>query len=176
VAEFNPQNKGSIGTTGFDDLFKQMDNLAQEIGKGKTDAIWRKAMDYAFSPVYDRAKSNASMHVDTGQMLNHLYMKVQRPQARDKSSLSYRGEMFMARVTLNPKREDSQVKTTLNKGGKFKTVWNHPPVGLALEFGTAEMAARPFLRPALDSNIQNVQDRLGVSVWDAISKIAKKKG
>lgn len=176
MAEFNPQNKGSIGSTGFDDLFKQMDNLSQEVSKGKTDAIWRKAMGFAFAPVYDRARSNASMHVDTGQLLDHLYMKVQRPQARDKSSLSYRGEMFLARVTLNPKREDSQVRTTLSKGGKFRSVWNHHPVGLALEFGTAEEAARPFLRPALDSNIQNVQDRLATSVWDAISKIAEKKG
>ena len=176
MAEFVPQNKGATGTTGFDDLFKRMDKLADEIGKGKTDSIWKKAMGFAIEPVYEQARSNAAAHVDTGQLLNHIYMKVHRPQARDKSSLSYRGEMFLARVTLNPKRDDSQAKTTLSKGGRFRTAWKNRPVGLAVEFGTAKVAARPFLRPALDANIQNVQDRLGVSVWAAISKIAEKKG
>lgn len=176
MAEFNPQNKGATGTTGFDDLFKRMDKLADEIGKGKTDSIWKKAMGFAIAPVYEQARSNASAHVDTGQLLDHIYMKVHRPQARDKSSLSYRGEMFLARVTLNPKRDDSQAKTTLSKGGRFRTAWKNRPVGLAVEFGTAKVAARPFLRPALDANIQNVQDRLKVSVWAAISKIAEKKG
>ena len=160
MAEFSPQNKGATGTTGFDDLFKRMDKLAEEIGKGKTESIWKKAMGFAIAPVYEQARSNASAHVDTGQMLDHIYMKVHRPQARDKSSLSYRGELFLARVTLNPKRDDSQAKTTLSKSGRFRTAWKHAP----------------FLRPALDTNIKNVQDRLGVSVWAAISKIAEKKG
>ena len=47
MAEFNPRNKGATGTTGFDDLFKRMDKLAEEIGKGKTESIWKKAMGLA---------------------------------------------------------------------------------------------------------------------------------
>jgi HK97 gp10 family phage protein len=161
---------------GFDDLFKAMDELAQEIGKGKTDRIWRKAMMTAFMPVLQAAKLNAP--VDTGQLKEHLYIKVQKPTARDKASLSYRGETFLARVTLSPKREDSVEHTVIGKGGKERTYFTNRPVGLAAEFGTAKEAARPFLRPALENNIQEVQDRLGKAIWYELEwgKWAKGKG
>lgn len=152
---------------GFDDLFKTMDALSDEIGKGKTDRIWKKAMGYAIEPVYDQAKENAPRK--TGQLAAHVYMKVQRPQARDKSSASYQGEMFMARVTVSPKRDDSTSHTTITKKGKERTQWNHRPVALAMEFGTAEDAPKPFLRGALERNISNVVDRLGKAVWYEIS-------
>ena len=118
--------EGSVKVEGFDDLFKAMDGLAEEIGKGKTDAIYRKAMAYAFDPVLQMAKDLAPM--DTGQLKEHMYLKVQRPQARDKASKYYEGEVWMARVTLSPKREDSVAHTVLNRKGKFQTYYTNKPV------------------------------------------------
>ena len=77
----------TLKVEGFDDLFKQMDELKEEIGKGKTDRIWRNAMTYAFKPVLDKAKELAPK--DTGQLADHLYLKIQKPQSRDKSSKYY---------------------------------------------------------------------------------------
>jgi HK97 gp10 family phage protein len=153
----------SNNVKGFDELFKAMDELAEEVGKGKTDKIWRNAMRYAFEPVLTAAKNSAP--VDTGQMKEHIYLKVQRPQARDKSSLSYQGETFLVRVTSGPKREDSVTNTVITKRGKEQNYSVHRPVALAAEFGTAKTPARPFLRPALEANLQEVQDRLGKAVW-----------
>jgi HK97 gp10 family phage protein len=154
---------GQSEVKGFDELFKAMDALSEEIGKGKTDRIWRKALEYAFEPVLRDAKDRAP--VASGQLKEHLYIKAHKPTNRDKQSFSYQGEMFMVRVTSSPKRQDSTAHTTIIKGGKERTVWNNRPVGLANEFGTAKNAAQPFLRPALEVNIQNVQDRLAKAIW-----------
>jgi HK97 gp10 family phage protein len=164
----------SNNVNGFDDLFKSMDALAEEIGKGKTDKIWRNAMTYAFAPVLAAAKN--SVPVLSGQLRDHIYLKVHRPQARDKSALSYRGETFMVRVTSVPRREDSVINTVINKRGKEQNFGKHKPVALAVEFGTAKVAPRPFLRPALETNLQEVQDRLGRAVWHELQwgKWAKK--
>lgn len=153
----------SFKVEGFDDLFRRMDQLAEEVGKTKTDRIWKKAMSYAFTPVLEDARSNAP--VDSGQLAKHIYMKVQRPAARDKASLSYRGESLMVRVTSGPKRDDSYKHTTITKTGKERVTYTHRPVALANEFGTAEKPAKPYLRTALERNIQQVIERLGSAVW-----------
>ena len=148
---------------GLDDLLQSMGDLQEEIGKKKTDRLWRKVMGQAMLPVLDSAKNLAP--VDTGQLKEHIYMKVQRPAARDKASVTYKGEDIMVRVTVGPKRRDSKVAGVVTKRGKEKTIYNHKPVALAHEFGTAELAAKPFMRPALSTNVDNVIQRLGDAIW-----------
>lgn len=160
---------------GFPELFKAMDELKEEIGKGKTDTIWRKSLSYAFEPVLQDAKSFAPE--DTGQLEKHIYLKVQRPQARDKASASYRGEIYMASVRVSPKRDDAVLHTVLNKRGKFQKVWRGlRPVGISQEFGNARTSPHPFLRPALDNNIDNVISRLGHIIWSQINWTKNAKG
>lgn len=156
-----------VSVEGFDELFHAMDKLAEEIGQAKTMTIWRKALGTAMYPVLQAAKTNAP--TDTGQLREHIYMKIQRPQARDKASAAYQGETIMARVTVSPKRRESVENVSIDKKGRERTQYNHRPVALAQEFGTAEVAARPFLRPALQANIDTVLERLGKSVWYEIN-------
>jgi len=153
----------SLKVEGFNDLFKSMQDLAEEIGKGKTDRIWRESLKYAFEPTLQAAKTMAP--VDSGQLKDHLYIKVHKPQSKDKSSKYYDGEMYMVRVTLNPKRNDSVSRPVLNKRGKFQTVTSNRPVGLAQEFGTAKKPGHPFLRPALSSTAGEAVNRLGLKLW-----------
>lgn len=159
---------------GFDELIKQMDELGQEIGKAKTDRIWRKAMAYAMEPVLEDAKSFAPK--DTGEMASRIYMKVHRPMARDKQGRMYAGEAYMARVTASPIRSDSVLNYTVNSKGKLRATWsNKSPAHVAQEFGNAHNAPTPFLRPALQVNLTHVQSRLAWSVWAAIQELAAKK-
>jgi HK97 gp10 family phage protein len=163
-----------FSVTGFDELFKKMDLLSEEIGKGKTDKIYRNAMTYAMEPVLQDAKSFAPK--DTGEMSDRIYMRVHRPMSRDKGSQSFRGEMYIARVTVSSLRDDSVQKTILNKRGRFQTVYsNKKPVGVSQEFGNARTPAKPFLRPALQMNIDNVQSRLGLSLFQKIAELTKEK-
>lgn len=174
---------------GFEQLFKEMEKLSEEIGKGKTDRIWREALKQAMSPVLDMAKELApgEWAGSTGQLRDNIYMKVHKPQARDKSSKYYDGEMYMARVSVSPIRSDSVQNVVLNKRGKFQTVWKgKKPVALSQEFGnkhlqnsefgTATKGAHPFLRPALENNVGRVQTLLGYAIMDAIDKLVGKKG
>lgn len=174
ASEYVSGKLNGVSVDGFDELFNAMDKLSEEIGQAKTMSIWRKALGYAMEPVLLSAKTRAP--TDTGQLKEHIYMKVQRPQARDKASTSYQGETIMARVTVSPKRGESVENVTIGKSGKERKQYNHRPVALAQEFGTAEMAAQPFMRPALQSNIDVVLERLGKSVWYEINwgKYAKK--
>ena len=163
----------SFKTEGFEELTKQMNELKEEIGKGKTDAIWRKAMAYAMQPVLDDAKSFAPK--DTGEMADRIYMKVHRPMARDKAGKLYAGEVYMARVTASPIRSGSILTYYLNAKNKLRATWsNKSPAPVAQEFGNSRHAATPFLRPALELNMERVVSRLGWSVWSAIQNIAAK--
>lgn len=162
---------------GFDELIKAMDELAEEIGKAKTDRIWRNAMAYAMEPVLEDARSFAPK--DTGQLAERIYMKVHRPMSRDKNGKYYAGETYMARVTSSPIRNESKLKTVLTKRGKFQSYWtNKRPVAISHEFGNAKTGITPFLRPALDYNKDKVISRLGQAIWSEVNwgKYAKGKG
>lgn len=163
-----------VSADGFEDLFKRMDELAEEIGKGKTDRIWRNALKAAMTPVLQDARSFAP--VGTGQLRDNIYMKVQKPQARDKQSSTYMGEMYLARVTVSTIREDSVLNYSLNKKGNFQTSWTgKKPVPVSQEygnkhlenseFGTAAMGAHPFMRPALENNYNKVMSNLAEALW-----------
>jgi hypothetical protein len=161
-------NSQSFQVDGFDELFKHMDELKEEIGKGKTDRIWKSSLMYAFIPVLELAKTMAPH--DTNQLRDHLYIKVHRPQARDKAGKYFEGEQWMARVSLNPNREDSIHNEAFTKKGKIRDVFVHRPVGLAQEFGTAaNPSGKPFLRPALEANANQVVDRLGRKLWSNLN-------
>jgi HK97 gp10 family phage protein len=160
-------------TDGFEDLFKRMDELKEEIGKGKTDAIWRSAMRYAMEPVLHDAQ--AFVPVNTGQTKNNIYLAVQKPKGRDKESSTYQGEMYIARVTVSTLREDSIKNFILTKKGKFRTVWsNKSRAPISQEFGNARTPAHPFLRPALEYNYDRVQSRLGWAIWQKIEEKTQK--
>jgi HK97 gp10 family phage protein len=164
-----------FSTDGFDELIRKMDALADEIGKAKTDRIWRAALSYAMEPVLQDAKSFAPK--DTGDLAEHIYMKVHRPMSRDKQGKYYAGESYMARVTSSPVRSKSVLKTVLNRRGKFQSYWtNMRPVALSHEFGNAKTSITPFLRPALSYNSDRVVSRLAWSVWQAIEEVNKRKG
>lgn len=172
---------------GMDALFKAMDELSQEITKGKTARVWKNAMRYAMIP----AKETAEMMIrarstDSGQLANSFYISVHKPTARDKRSASYFGETYMARVSIRSAREESATGThsyTTKKGKVINRTYtkfrgSNRPVAAALEFGTAKMGAEPFFRSALESNIQRIQTRLAQSLWHELTygKYAKDAG
>lgn len=153
---------------GFEQLFAKMNELEEEIGKGKTDKIWRNALTFAMEPVLQDAKSFAPK--DTGETADRIYMRVHRPQSRDKSSNRYAGEMFMARVTASTLRSDSVQNFIVNKRGRLQATWsNKSRAPISQEFGNARTPMRPFLRPALSNNTDRVISRLGQAIWAEVN-------
>lgn len=185
--------KTSATITGFDELMKAMDELSQEITQGKTARIWGNALRYAMIPVKETAQQIVTARAfDSGQLANSLYIKVHKPQARDKASGSYMGETYMARVSVSSKRAESEIKTTMYTTKKGKNITreyigfhkSNRPVSMAINFGTktelgdVHTPAQPFLRPALEANILKVQERLGRALWHELTsgKYAKEAG
>jgi len=168
----------NVEVDGMEALFKKMDELRDEIGKGKTDKIWRDALSYAMEPVLQDCISNAPYDENSkdGHMRDHIYMSVHKPMGRDKKSSSYQGELYMARVTVSPIRDSTTYHTVLNKRGRFQTVAKgQKPVAVSMEFGNARTPAHPFIRRSLSENITTVQTRLGQAIMAQITKIAEKK-
>jgi HK97 gp10 family phage protein len=161
-----------FSTSGFENLFAAMQALEDDIGKGKTDKIWRNALAYAMEPVLQDAKSYAPK--DTGQTAERIYMRVHRPQGRDKSSNRYAGENFIARVTASTLRDDSVQNFVVNKRGRLQAVWsNKSRAPVSQEFGNARTPTHPFMLPALNNNEDKIKSRLGSALWEAIQKVAK---
>lgn len=156
----------SFKAEGFEDLFARLDAIKEEVGKAKTDKLWRQMLSNAAKPILETAKNLAPK--DTGQLAEHLYLKVHRPMARDKSGRMYAGEVYMARVTVSTLRDDTVYKFIVNKNNKLQTiVANKKPVPVSQEFGNARTPAHPFLRPALEQNIDKVTQILGsqLKLW-----------
>ena len=179
-----------VNIQGFEELFKKFDDMTEEIGKGKTDRLWRNMLLNAMQVVFDDARAFApgSSPESTGQLRNSIYMKAHKPQARDKASKSYNGEMYMVRVTSSAIRHDTKYAVIVNKRGNYQTVTtNKKAVGVSQEFGnkhlmnsefgTAAKGAHPFLRPALDNNREDVMNNLARIMWYELflGKYAKKE-
>lgn len=154
--------------TGFEGLYQAMDELEQEIGTAKTDRIWRGALKQAMEPVLIAAKDRAPK--DTGQLAAHITATARRPTARDRRSMSYAGEAFLATVTSSAIRNDTVRATELTKKGKFKNKYqNVKPVPVSQEFGNARTPAHPYMRLALETNADAVISRLGKILWAEIN-------
>ena len=172
---------------GMDNLLRAMAELSQEITKGKTARIWKNSMRYAMEPAKETAQSILrSTAFDTGQLANSLYISVHKPTARDKRSASYRGETYMARVSVSSRRAESQegVSTYTTKKGKIvsrkyvKFRGSNRPIAMAVEFGTAKVPARSFMRAAMSANVQRIQERFARSLWQELTfgKYVKEAG
>ena len=179
--------KTSATIEGFDELMKAMEELSQEITKGKTARIWTNSMRYAFQPVKETSEMILrSQAFDTGTLADSLYIKVHKPQARDKQSASYMNEMYMARVSVRSLRPESEhgTSTFTTKKGKeitrkyVKFHGSNRPVAMAVEFGTAKVPARSFMRTAFEQNLQRVQQRLATALWRELTygKYAQEAG
>ena len=166
----------SFTVEGFPELFRAMDELKEEIGKGKTDRIWRDTLKKAMQPVLDSAKAAAPR--DTGQLANNIYLSVHRPKQRDKQGKYYDGEMYMARVTVSAIRDDTNYRFILNKRGRLQTVaFNKKPVPVSQEFGNARTQFHPFMRTSLERNAGTVarllEDLLKLKIDEIARKLAR---
>lgn len=166
----------SFTVEGFPELFRAMDELKEEIGKGKTDRIWRDVLKGAMQPVLESARAAAPR--DTGQLAQNIYLSVHRPKQRDKAGKYYDGEMYMARVTVSSIRDDTKYRFIVNKKGRLQTVaYNKKPVPVSQEFGNARVPAHPFMRVSLERNsgtvAQLMQDLLKLKIDEIARKLAR---
>ncbi len=138
----------SFKLQGLDALQAQLVDLGAQLG---VKALAQAARQ-AFKPVLETAR--ALVPVDSGELRDSLRLSVKKPSA---------GEMVVV----------AGLRIGGSKGGGQEL----PPARRWhwIEFGTAHIAAHPFLRTALDQNASAVLDLLKAELVKSIAKAVSKK-
>ena len=140
----------TLDVRGLDGLQQQLDELQDVTLAVKALAA---AARKAFKPVLETAK--ALVPVDSGDTREALRLAVKKPRGGEPVVVV--GLKILATKTK---------ETVLELSPARRWHW--------IEFGTAHMAAHPFLRPALDQNAQLVLDLLRVELNKSIARIKKR--
>ena len=170
------------------DVFRQ---LAEQIGdKSATSKILQPAVKEAMQPVLTKAQVTAPKG-ETGLLTKSLGITARRPTNKDRKSLYVSATDVVIAVVSSkniPRRLKTQFdqenkdvvdsyynapKKSQQKQDAYKELRRakrkfyagkdiaYDARIVAMEFGTSKVAARPFLRIALESQAQNVARRLG---------------
>jgi HK97 gp10 family phage protein len=157
MADYVPNNR-KIQLEGFSEFEAQL----KALGDGfKYDAVARntlvKAAEKAMQPVMNTAQALAGFNeenTETVHMRDTIRINGRIPNGKDKQS-NYINETDAAIAVVSVKKS---------------------AVSLAQEFGTSRMPMHPFLRPALDTNAENVLSILKTELASIIPAYAAKLG
>ncbi len=143
-----------VEITGLDDVVNRLQRLANP---RKTKSIARKASRQAMNIVRDAARNNAKA-IDDPETSEKIFknIKVSAGKTRNPNEIVMR-----VGVDGGAAQNANTDKAALSKlSGGITTYWRY------LEFGTSQMPATPFMRPALANNIQQVTNKFA-EVFDA---------
>lgn len=140
---------------GLEDALRKMDEMTKNVAKKHV----KKALRAAAKPVLQSAKDNAKNIDDPDTAANIAKNLVIRPgKTSDKNSAKVRigvkggGQFWRSNKNVQRKgkpRESNPHYTPLPNDTRH--FW-------LVEFGTSKTRAQPYMRPALESNIQNATD------------------
>lgn len=185
--------EGNIGYSkefqvkGIKETSEVFQQLALEIGDKKaTSKFLRPAMQEAMKPVLNAARMLVPR--DTQTLARNLIITVKRPTAKDKRSKYISNtDVIVAKVETKPiaakhKREAKELSKTLaDKNIKLNRKKFYEARGyfydaraIANEFGTANRAAKPFLRPAMEGQAKTVVDLLSILIDQKIRQYRSK--
>ena len=146
---------------GLEDALKKMDEMTKNVAKKHV----KKALRAAAKPVLQSAKDNAKNIDDPDTAANIAKNLVIRPgKTSDKNSAKVRiavkggGQFWRSNKNVQRKgkpRESNPHYTPLPNDTRH--FW-------LVEFGTAKTKAQPFMRPAMEANIQNATDTFAESL------------
>ena len=147
----------SFQLKGMPELLAQLQGLGAELGAKTLRSAARKA----FLPVYEAAHRLALPSMDTGALLDAIKLTVVRPKGGDTIAavgIKISGKMprTLARARKLSHRNPSRR-------------WHF------VEFGTVNMPAKPFLRPALDQNTGQVLELLKAELVKGIRRAQRRK-
>jgi len=169
---------------GFDEFNELIKEMETDFDAKDQKNILRTSMRRAMAPVLQTAKGLLQAHgsVDTGQLLQSLQVEARRPTSRDRRSTYVSAtDIMIARVTVPPgnvlaKKKFINLKNKNYRTNKIKQVgMENDGRAFAVEFGTKHMAARPFIRPALQSNINTVMGLLVKELGNTLRKYKSKR-
>lgn len=158
------------GIQEFNDLLNEIRNDFDEKDSKK---ILNAAVRLAMKPVLDKAKM--LVPVDTGALRASLRLEVRKPTRKDKRSKYVNdSDIVIGTVTTAPGSVLAKKKFINVKTNKKQTGIPSDARAIANEFGTATMAGKPYMRPALESSGQESLNSLSISLKTALEKYRSK--
>ena len=162
------------GKQEFDDLVAEIIN---DFGKKDARKILQKAAYEAMRPVLYDAKLRAP--VNTGQLSASLRLSAGKPTNKQKRSKYIEsGDVVVATVSTSTIKQLAKLRFKNRKNEKndiLQVGGESDARAIAMEFGTAKVSAKPFLRPALDTNKETVASSLGSNLRSALEKYKAKQ-
>jgi HK97 gp10 family phage protein len=158
----------TVQITGLKELQNALNQLPKEI-QGRP---LRSAVSAAAKVIVDDVKARVPVG-ETGNLKTAVY----RYRSRRNSATGK--ETFFVGI----RQGKAQFKDTAYNRRRGRVGKSYKTAGEAyywrfLEFGTAKMQAKPFLRPAFEANksraVEVIKDRLGKSIQTQAKKLAKK--
>jgi HK97 gp10 family phage protein len=140
--------------TGFKELAEALKKLGPKVAKNGL----RRATSAGAAIVRNDARARAP--VDTGEMKRDIMMK----RARDVKGGDTTGAQYIVYVRSGKKSRLAGKKRDIQRDSYY---WKF------IEFGTAKMAAKPFLRPAFEANKEAAVEAIGKSLDETIQTMAR---
>lgn len=162
------------GKKEFDDLIKE---IVDDLGEKDAKKILQKAAYESMRPVLYDARMRSP--IDTGGLQASIRLNAGKPKSKEKRSKYVSPtDIVTATVTTSTIKQLAKVRFKNRKNTKS----NIQQIGvksdaraIANEFGTANRGAKPFLRPALESNAQSVVNSLKDSLKMVLEKYRAKQ-
>jgi hypothetical protein len=181
-----------VDVTGIQETWNVFEKLRQEVGNKETNSkILIPAAKAAMLPVLTMAQSLVPRG-ETEMLAASLDIVARKPTNKDmRSNYVHRGDSAIAIVTTKPipkklKKEmfakvgnlwNSKNTSEFNKARKAfyesKNVF-YDARAVAMEFGTKNVAARPYIRVSLESQSQMVSQLLGMFLKQKIEQYRSK--
>lgn len=177
--------KFKVAVTGAEELLAAVVQLQTDFGEKDAKQIMSKAARKAMLPALQTAKRLAYDGRDyaTGELAASLQIEARRPTRRDKRSKYVSPtDVVVAVITTAPKSKLVKIRKKIlqasakrsgksfNATGFDSTIHKFDARAIAQEFGTAKIAARPYLRPAMEANAQAIVSILGRDIFDGIKQ------
>lgn len=176
--------KFKVAVTGSNELLARVTQLQTDFGEKDARKVLIKAARKSMLPALQMAKRLAFDGRDyaTGQLAASLQIEARKPNRRDKrSKYVSEGDVVIATITTAPKSKLVKIRKRIMKasakrsGKQFDAAAFDSQIhtfdgrAIAQEFGTAKIAPRPYLRPAMESNAQLIVRSLGKDIMDGIN-------
>ena len=170
---------------GGKELEEMINQMTEDFGAKDAKRILSSAVRKSMQPVLQKAM--ALVRKDSGALAASLRIEARKPTAKDKRSRYVnREDIVIGKVTIAPPSVLAKRKFVNLKSGPANTsAFNKRPIkqvgiqldmrGIANEFGTAKVPAKPFLRPAMESGSPIVLDSLKDSLATALQKYKSRK-
>ena len=160
---------------GFQEFEQLINQIEDDFGPKDQNNILRNGARKAMKPALNTARE--LVRKDTGQLAATLQIEARKPTNKDKHSRYVSPtEIVIARVSVAPgSKFHPKTFHNLHSGkGTIKQYAVMDARTVANEFGTAKMPAKPFLRPALETNSPAILDSLSKDMGGALEKYRSK--